>query len=267
MRPFDLNPNHSVSEAPELAFDLEDVVITAASYEDFPILVEAMTFEDDVHQSYRPQNLQSIEGPRLYQSNSRDYQTVGQAHEAAMGIPMARLKAILLDAIPAEMLDQVMTPGDLGIRSVAACQNVHAPQGPRWAEPSLILGLGPKWDGRDRETLDLAARLAGILEQPKVAAFLPRPDGSGDSFHVQWNIAPGRRPTVQQMDEAISSLHDSYHLHLDEQGRVKALDVIGMDVPMMGLDDVVRQFDHDPLMSVETGDAYLVDRDGFKIQV
>jgi len=42
-------------------------VITTASHEDLPITVDAVTFEDQVHHAYRPQNLQSIEGPRLYQ--------------------------------------------------------------------------------------------------------------------------------------------------------------------------------------------------------
>jgi len=193
--------------------------------------------------------------------------TVAEAYEAAMGLPMVRLQTNLLDSIPSEMVNGVAAPVDLGIRAVGTYRDICDPDVSRTAEPSLILGLGPKWDGRDREVLELAAKLAGVLDQQTVAAFLPRPDGAGDSFHLQWNLSDGRRPTVQQMDESISDIQEAYSLHLDEEGRVKALDVIGMDVRLEELDNAVRRFDHDPLLCVETGDAYLVDRTGQKIRI
>jgi hypothetical protein len=245
------------------------VVVTAASQATPDLILPDVErpFEERVHEAYRPENLQSIEGPRLYQSNNTSTMSVQQAYEAAMGLDMVRLRQAVGKALPPELVDGVQIPIDMGIRAVGTYRDIEAEDSPRTAEPSLVLGFGPGWDGRTEEVLALAARLAADLSQQTVAAFIPRPDMKGDAYHFQYNLAPGRRPTPAELDFHVSSIQEAYTFHLDEEGRVKALDVIGSFINAVELEEQVRRYDPDPLVSVQTGDAYLVSASGERISI
>lgn len=243
-------------------------VITAASEREMEAPLEAdeaLTFQEGVHRAYRPENLQSLEGPRLYQSNNTGVMNVVNATRQAMGFEMVKLRQDVLTQITAEMQNQLAMPIDIGIRAVGTYCDFGAEVVQRTAEPSLVLGLGPRWENREPEVFALAAKMARALQQQTVAVFVPRENG--DSFHLQVNIADGLRPSPGEMDHAISKIQEAYTLHLDEVGRVKALDVIGTMIEVGELIEAVEAIDRRCLVSMEVGDAFLITGTGEKITI
>ena len=243
-------------------------VITAASEMALEAPLEAdaeLTFQEGLRRSYRPQNFQSLEGPRLYQSNNTGVMNVVLATQQAMGFEMVKLRQDVLTQLTAEMQNSLAMPIDLGIRAVGTYCDFGAEVPQRTAEPSLVLGLGPKWENREPEVFALAAKMAKALSQQSVAVFVPCE--GGEAFHLQVNIANGLRPTPGAMDDIVSEIQEAYTLHLDEVGRVKALDVIGTMIEVGQLIEAIEGIDAHCLVSMEVGSAYLITGTGEKITI
>ncbi len=242
-------------------------VTTAASVsKERQLAPAAIDPEQLLVRAYRPENLQVPDGPRLYQSNNTSVMNVQAAVKAATGLEMATLQNKVYNNLPSELVNAVQIPMDTGIKAVGTYRpfdNRGLPSGDRTAEPSLVLGLGLGWTGRDREVFGMAERMASDPRQQSVAVFIPDPEG--DSYHFQVNMAAGKRPMPEELDKALSPIQDAYTLHLDEDGRVKAIDVLGMNLAYDEILQVSDRYDPKSVITVEPGTAYLVGADGDKL--
>jgi len=244
-------------------------VTTATSVaQERQVVPDAIDPEELLVRAYRPKNLQSPDGPRLYQSNNTGVMDLTQAIRAAEGPEMADLRYRVYNNLPGELVDAVEIPVDTGIRAVGTYQSFGPggkPEGTRTAEPSLVLGLGTSWTGRDQEVFWMASRMASELQQQTVAVFIPDPEG--DSYHFQVNLAAGKRPEPEVIGAALSPVQEAYTLHLDEDGRVKAIDVLGMNLAYDEILQISDRYDPKSVITVEPGTAYLVGADGGKYSI